>query len=143
MKSLTKTFLVTVVIAALVGLVAVLEVQRQAISAQLQEDVPQQVEDGKMTDEQVQNQELAQKIIAEVRALITIDESVEPTVATIVDVEALRTRNSFYNKAENGDHLVVTRERAILYSSKNKKIIDVVPIQLEPAEVPENASDTQ
>ncbi|MBT4119868.1 MAG: hypothetical protein HOE29_03035, partial [Candidatus Peribacter sp.] len=61
-----------------------------------------------------------------------IPEDIEPTVATIVDVEILKEKNPFYAKAENGDHLIVTPTRAILYSSKTKKIIDVVPVQLEP-----------
>lgn len=83
---------------------------------------------------QEENKRLAQQIITEVRALIDIPEDVEPTVATIVDVDLLREQNPFYEKAENGDHLVVTRERAILYNSREKKIIDVIPVQLEPVE---------
>jgi len=90
------------------------------------------MEDGQLGNEE-QNQERAQQIIAEVRKLIDIPEDVEPTVATIVDVNALRAQNPFYEKAENGDHLIVTPERAILFSSKTGKIIDVVPVQLQPA----------
>ena len=59
---------------------------------------------------------------------------VEPTVATIVNVEELRKNNAFYNKAENGDHLVVTTERAILYDPDEDIILDVIPVQLQPAE---------
>lgn len=135
-KSSKKILSLTMVVAA-IALVGTLEIKRQTISAQLTTDVPQQVEDGQLADEQADNQRLADQIITEVRALIAIPEDVEPTVATIVDIEALRSKNPFYNMAENGDHLIVTRERAILYSSANKKIIDVIPIQLEPAEAPE------
>ena len=55
----------------------------------------------------------------------------QPTVATIVDVESLRKRNSFYNKAKNGDYLIVTNERAILFDAKANVILDMVPVQLE------------
>ena len=133
MAKSSKKVLVLTLIAGLIGLVGTLEYQRQTISAQLGE-VNQQMKDGQLADQQAENQRLADQIITEVRALIEIPADIEPTVATIVDVETLRARNPFYNKAENGDHLVVTRERAILYSSSDKKIIDVVPVQLEPAE---------
>lgn len=131
-----SALLLTVIVFGLVGLVSVLEYKRQAVSAQLsvlaeqlknadENDVPKEVEDAKQQ---------ANRIISEVRALMTIADDIEPTVATIVDVELLRQRNPFYNKAENGDHLIITTDRAILYRSSEKKIIDVVPIQLEPVE---------
>lgn len=127
------------VVIALFALMSVLEMKRQTFSAQLSKlgFETGQIED---TVEAQGNEELAQQIIQEVRALIDIPADIEPTVATIVDVDALRARNPFYNKAENGDHLVVTTERAILYRSSEKKIIDVVPVQLEPAEPTEEGS---
>lgn len=119
--------LVITIIVGLVALAGVLEIKRQAVTAQLQQlTVQLQQQPGNQ-----QNQELAGKIITEVRLLIDIPEDVQPTVATIVDVDALREQNSFYDKAENGDHLVVTPTRAILYRPGEKKIIDVVPVQLE------------
>ena len=79
------------------------------------------------------SQEEAKRIVAEVRQIIEISEDVEPTVATIVDVEQLRARNPFYNNAKNGDHLIVTSERAILYDPIAKRIVDVVPVQVQQA----------
>ena len=82
-------------------------------------------------DDSTKNQETADLILKEIRNLIDIPEDVNPTVATIVDVEILKKKNPFYAKASNGDHLIVTPTRAILYSSVTKRIIDVVPVQLE------------
>lgn len=138
-KTVRNSFVIVLVL-AIVGLLGVLEVKRQTISADLT-NIEQEVEAGQLNDAQADNQKLADQIIADVRSLIDIPDDIEPTVATIIDVEQLRARNPFYDKAENGDHLVVTRERAILYSSKLKKIIDVVPVQLEPAEAPAAAPE--
>ena len=132
MAQSSRNFLVTLTIIGLLGLVGVLEMKRQAVAAQLQQ-LTVRMEQVTVDEEAAKNQELANQIIAEVRALIDMPTDIEPTVATIVDIDALRARNPFYNKAENGDHLVVTPDRAILYSSSRKKIIDVVPVQLEQA----------
>jgi len=122
--------LVTFIVLGLIGLVAAVELKRQAISAQL-EDITEHLQEMKF-DDPTKNQETADIIVKELRNLMDIPEDIEPTVATIVDVEILKEKNPFYAKAENGDHLIVTPTRAILYSSKTKKIIDVVPVQLEP-----------
>lgn len=74
----------------------------------------------------------AQAIIEKVRRHIVIPGTTEPTVATIVDVEALRAQNEFYKNAKNGDHLIVTPTRAILYDPDADVILDVVPVQLTP-----------
>ena len=125
-----RNSLITVIIVALLLLVGVLEVKRQSISAQLSS------KDSALEEVQNQNQpdnaELAKQIVAEVRELIDIPADIEPTVATIIDVELLRTKNPFYDKAQNGDHLIVTPNRAILYRASENKIIDVAPVQLEP-----------
>ncbi len=73
----------------------------------------------------------AAAIIAKVRKHIEIPSDVEPTVATIVDVDALKSRNDFYKMAKNGDHLIVTPTRAILYDPDKDMILDVVPVQLQ------------
>lgn len=74
----------------------------------------------------------AKAIVERVKKHISILGDVEPTVATIVDVETLRARNEFYKNAKNGDHLVITPTRAILYNPDTDRVIDVVPVQLEP-----------
>ena len=78
-----------------------------------------------------QSREEAKRVVRQVRRIMVIDEEIEPTVATIVDVEALRERNPFYAKADNGDHLIITSDRAILYDPDSKKIIDIVPVNIQ------------
>ncbi|MBT6823526.1 MAG: hypothetical protein HOA54_04235, partial [Candidatus Peribacter sp.] len=105
--------LVTFIVLGLIGLVAAVELKRQAISAQL-EDITEHLQEMKF-DDPTKNQETADIIVKELRNLMDIPEDIEPTVATIVDVEILKEKNPFYAKAENGDHLIVTPTRAILY----------------------------
>ena len=125
-----KGTLVTLTVIALIGLAGALEVKRQAISAQLIDIT------GHLQEMQFEapdsDKATADMIVKEVRNLMDIPEDIEPTVATIIDVDMLKEKNPFYEKAENGDHLIVTPTRAILYSSETKRIIDVVPVQLEP-----------
>jgi len=125
-----RGILITLVVLSLFGLIAVLELNRQEISAQLSDIT------GHLQEMQFEapdsDKATADMIVKEVRNLMDIPEDIEPTVATIIDVDMLKEKNPFYEKAENGDHLIVTPTRAILYSSETKRIIDVVPVQLEP-----------
>lgn len=79
-----------------------------------------------------QNVAAAKAIVERVRRHIMISTTVEPTVATIVDVNTLKARNDFYKDAKNGDNLIVTPTRAILYDPDKDIILDVVPVQLTP-----------
>jgi hypothetical protein len=127
-----------VLVIALIALVVFVDARRRSAERQLQE---LSVQLGNVGDQQ-QNREMAKKIVDEVRKLIQIPADTEPTVATIVDVAKLRQQNPFYNKAENGDYLIVTPTRAILYSQKLKVILDVVPVQLEQAAQGSSAKST-
>jgi len=81
-----------------------------------------------------ENEGIAREIVKSVRKLIVIEDDIDPTVATIIDIDTLKARNPFYAKAENGDYLIVTTDRAILYSKKLNVILDVVPVQLQQAD---------
>lgn len=124
-KLLSLTFVI-----ALIALVITLETRRQEAQKQL-EQLTIRLE--QLQGNSSQNREAAKNIIQKVQKHMTISTEVEPTVATIVNVEELRKKNPFYNKAENGDHLIVTTDRAILYDPKKDIILDVVPVQLQPA----------
>ncbi len=117
-------------IVALVALVIVIDMQRRAAEQQLQA-LSVRLEQVTSGGNQAQNREAAKAIVDKVRKLYTLPADIEPTVATIVDVDELRKRNPFYNKAENGDYLIVTTERAILYDPDNNVILDVVPVQIQ------------
>lgn len=73
----------------------------------------------------------AKAIVDKVRKHIMIPMDTEPTVATIVDVDALKSGNEFYKNAKNGDNLIVTPTRAILYDPVADIILDVVPVQIQ------------
>ena len=128
-----STFLITVLVIILVVLVVVLDTKRRQVEDQLKE---LSVQMDQLAPQRQQNEQLVKQIIAKVKRHMALSEDIQPTVATIVDVEALRAQNSFYQTAKNGDHLIVTPTRAILYDPDKDIILDVVPVQLKPASSP-------
>ncbi len=120
--------LLPVLLIVLVVLVVVLDTQRRKAQTELK-NLTVRLE--QLQGNNAANQEKARTVVERVQKLMNIDVSVEPTVATIVDVEKLREQNPFYDKAENGDFLIVTPTRAILYREEENIILDVVPVQIE------------
>lgn len=139
-KQGSKTFTMILLIA--IAVVAVLFVRaerdRREAEAKLQETT-QKLEEIKKSSEN-SGAEAAKRILEKVRVLIDIPAEPEPTVATITDVEALRKTNDFYKKAENGDNLIITKERAILYDPDKNIILDVVPVIINKEEQEKSAS---
>ncbi|MBI3331876.1 hypothetical protein HYZ99_02850 [Candidatus Peregrinibacteria bacterium] len=130
MTAASRKIFTAVLVVALIGLVFLLDMKRREAEARLAELSLQLGEDDPNAE---QNREQAKRIIDQVSQLIALPDDVEPTVASIVDVEVLRSRNAFYNKAENGDYLLVTTDRAILYDPDADIILDVAPVQIQPA----------
>lgn len=121
--------IIPIVILLLIVVVIVIDAKRRDAADELKQlSVKMEQMQGGNTAE---NQKRANEIIQKVQRHMTIDTSVTPTVATIVDVEKLKEQNSFYNKAKNGDFLVVTPTRAILYDAGKDRIIDVAPVQID------------
>ena len=116
------------IVLGLIFLALVLDMRRRTAERKLMELSMQY---DQQNGNQAQNREAAKLIIEKVKRLYAIPEGVDPTVATIVDVNQLRSRNAFYNKAKNGDNLIVTNDRAILYDPTADKIVDVVPVQIQ------------
>ena len=57
-----------------------------------------------------------------------------PTVATLIDVDALREENpEFYADGQNGDVLLIFTKKAILYREVDNIIVNVAPVFIEPA----------
>lgn len=135
----TKT-LFPILLIALVVLAVVLDTQRRRAQTELH-NLTVRLE--QLQGNNAANQEKAKTVVERVKKLMDIDTSVEPTVATIVDVAKLREQNPFYNKAENGDYLIVTQTRAILYREEENKILDVVPVQIEPQTADGQTGGTQ
>ncbi|MDA1169309.1 MAG: hypothetical protein O3A36_03150 [bacterium] len=126
----SRFFNIVLLIAIIVvaGLFVRAEKQRRSIEENL-EKTSQELEELKKSTEN-SGQEAANKVLQKVRALIDIPGEPAPTVATITDVETLRKSNDFYNKANNGDTLIITANRAILYNAEKNIIIDVVPVEI-------------
>lgn len=66
-----------------------------------------------------------------VAALVALPEGEEPTIATIVDVEKLKSQ-PFFAKASNGDKLLIYPKagKAYLYDPRANKLIDVAPVNI-------------
>jgi len=74
-----------------------------------------------------------ERIKEAVGKLIILDDSTEPTIATLVDTEKLKQENSeFYKNAKNGDKLLIYPDRAILFDEEKNIIVNVAPILKEP-----------
>lgn len=128
-KGLVTILLVIGIIIA-VGLFAWAERQRRSTAKELTQ-TEQQLEEAKKST-QKNGEEVAKEVLAKVRNHMEIAETPAPTVATIVDVEKLKQTNEFYKKAKNGDHLIITQNRAILYDPDRDRIVDVVPVRVNP-----------
>lgn len=132
--------LLPVLLIVLVLLVVVLDTQRRSAQRELK-NLTVRLE--QLQGNNQANQEKAQQVVEKVKQLMDIDTSVEPTVATIVDVEKLQAQNPFYNKAQNGDYLIVTPTRAVLYREEDNIILDVVPVQIEQPAADQQGNVTQ
>ena len=129
-KTLRTRLLVTILILVLVAVFLVvaffLNQRRMAAEEQLKQ---MSVRMDQINQQKENDQKSA--ILARLGKHIMLPEGIKPTVAEIMDIATLRARSSFYNNADNGDYLIVTNVRAILYSPTKDRIIDVMPIQLE------------
>lgn len=123
--------LIPMLLVVLVVVVIALDAQRRQTKAELREVSVQldQLKGGNTAA----NQQRAKEVLEKVKLHMDLDTSVEPTVATIIDVEKLKAQNPFYNKAKNGDFLIVTTSRAVLYDAGADVILDVIPVQLDEA----------
>lgn len=126
--------LLLIAIIAVVALFVRAEQDRRAARADL-EKTAQQLEELKKSTE-ASGQQVAAEVLDKLRKHMELPTDPEPTVATITDVDRLRESNEFYNKAKNGDHLVITDKRAVLYDAQKDLIMDVVPVQITPNETP-------
>ena len=126
--------------------IAYTEWQRQQTAQELTVTT-QKLEDFKKNP-QKSGDEVAKSVLDKLRKHMVFAEDPAPTVATIVNAEELRKENSeFYARASNGNNLIITKDRAILFDAQaengNGKILDVVPVQIQsPSPTPVGASPT-
>ncbi len=78
-----------------------------------------------------QNRELAKSVVDKLAKIMEVPSDIEPTVATIVDVEKLVEQNKeFYGKAKNGMHLIIYPTFAVIYDEEKNMINNFAPVQL-------------
>lgn len=124
-----KNKIVIGLIILITGILIRAEWQRRSALARL-EQARQQVTQDTGSSAVAKDEQIAREILTRVRRLIDVPQNPEPAVASIADVERLRQQSDFYDKAKNGDYLVITDKRAILYSPERDIVLDVAPVQL-------------
>ncbi len=82
------------------------------------------------------------KVIAQVGKLIDLPQGEIPQVATVTDVEKLRSQ-PFFQKAKNGDKVLIYQQasKAYLFDPKANKLLDVAPLTASASA--QQPSDTQ
>ncbi len=135
-RALTNLILIIAVIGAL-ALFAWAEQQRRSAIAELEQTTKELQEIREIS--QQTGAEVSKTVLENVKKHMDLVTDPEPTVATITNIEALRETNPFYERADNGDNLIITNERAVLYDPDRDIIIDVLPVRIEPTD--ENAPE--
>ncbi|MEO6077877.1 MAG: hypothetical protein ABIP54_03755, partial [Candidatus Andersenbacteria bacterium] len=120
----SKLFNILLVIALLVVAGLFIRAEKQRHDLQMNFDKTNQELEQVKNSTQGNNQEAANATLAAVRKLIDVPTDPAPTVATITDVDSLRKTNDFYKNAVNGDNLIITATRAILYDPVKNIIVD-------------------
>lgn len=69
------------------------------------------------------------KLVQQVGRHILVVDPQMPSVATIENADELRTKNPyFYSNAQNGDRLLIWRDKAVLYSPTRDVVLSVLPV---------------
>lgn len=78
---------------------------------------------------EARNAEETEKVVAELKQILLIEDTNDPTVARVEDPSVLQQSNpDFYKNAQTGDYLVLYPTRAIIYRSEGRQIINVAPV---------------
>lgn len=120
-------FILLAIIAA--GAFVWAENARRGAVRQLEQTMAQ-FEELKNKTTQDSSQETANQVRANVAKLINIPLDPPPTVASISDIDKLKESNEFFAVAQNGDYLILTGNRAILYNLEKNIILDVAPFRV-------------
>jgi hypothetical protein len=82
----------------------------------------------------------AKIIVDKLRTLMEVPPE-EPLVATIIDAEKLKENEPFYKNAQNGDKVVIWKEKAVIYRMEQNKIIDFGVVIRQPQATEQNTQD--
>jgi hypothetical protein len=106
---------------------------------QLKQDYDKVTKENKVLKDPIKSSEVqqqqAQAVVLKLGKILKIDDTdKQPAVATITDVEKLKTSQpEFYKNADKDDYLIVYPNRAIIYREKDNQIINIAPIIQPPA----------
>jgi len=77
-------------------------------------------------------------IVANVSKIIDLPKDETPTLATVLDKDKLKDQ-PFFAMAENGDKILIytKAKKAIIYRTKDNKLINVGPIVIDPKTLPQ------
>lgn len=82
------------------------------------------------TGTQIANQEEIQSLVQKVGKHLPVNEQEIPLVAIVTDVSAAKQQSpAFYQKAQNGDRLLVWQDKAVLYSPTLDEVESVLVFQ--------------
>ncbi len=79
--------------------------------------------------QKAQNSAETQRVLAELKKILRVDETEAPTVARVEDTAKLKKANAeFYKNVEKGDYLIIFPKRAIIYRESVNQLINIAPI---------------
>lgn len=89
-----------------------------------------QLNDYKNDPQRIMQDEL-NGLVKKVGGLIVLPDNEQPTVATVTNLEKLKSQ-PFFNKAKVGDKVLIytNAKKAILYDPVNNKIVEVAPLNI-------------
>jgi len=119
-KGTLKNFIVFLVFAVLIGVCVWLFIGYN--------DAQEQVDYlSGLTVEDV-NKKATDELLEKVGKLILLPEDEQMTISTIQDIEKLVEGEPFFEKAQNGDKVLIYSDRAIIYSPAKNILVNVGPV---------------
>lgn len=82
----------------------------------------------------------AKIIVDKIRTLMEVPPE-EPLVATITDAEKLKTNEPFYKNAQNGDKVLIWKEKAVIYRMEQNRIVDFGVVIRQPQVAGQNTQN--
>ncbi|MFA6039295.1 MAG: hypothetical protein WCV62_01025 [Candidatus Peribacteraceae bacterium] len=121
----TKNYLLLVLFLLLLGLVG-LSLRQTAITRQHLDALTVRLDQAYGVGSA--QEKMVREIVAKVSKHVAIPGDVQVTVATITNAEELKKDNPFYASAQNGDNIIITPDRAIIYRPSEDRVVDMVNV---------------
>lgn len=78
------------------------------------------------------NKQESHRLVAEISKVMSLPTDEEPVFGTIKDTESLSKTQKFFVGSQNGDKILIYKDKAIIYREEEKKIINVGPVFISP-----------